>query len=177
MIWVTMLMSTQMFLIARGQTTWESMRGHPPHASKTSEVVTSALTAGSTSLEGAGLTEERQQMQAPSHPRPRPRRRREGCFAQWKSLLGLDSFVETASGRAAKRKNPYSRGIIRNCQDFWCDPSPYFKVRENGRAMLDGEAVNYTMMYEPPPRVKMRRGGDGEAGGIYHSVGGDDDNV
>ena len=173
MIWVTMLMSTQLFLIARGQTTWESLRGHGPPASRASEVVTSALTAGSTSLESAGLTGEGHEMHAAGHSRPRPRRRREGCFAQWKTLLGLDSFVATASGRAAKRRNPYSRGMIRNCQDFWCDPSPYFRVRENGNAMFDGIVVNYTMMYEPPPRVKIRRG-DGEAGGMYQSVGGDD---
>ena len=96
----------------------------------------------------------------------------EGCFAQWKKLLGLDTFVATAQsglegGSARRPQNPYSRGIITNCRDFWCDPSPVFGKRAVGDAMLDGDVVNYTRMYEVPPRMKARRGG----GASYESVG------
>lgn len=133
--------------------------------------MTSAVTAGSSSLEGAqiagpGLSSNRESHQT--------RHKHEGCISQWKKLLGLDSFVATASGKATKKRNPFSRGIITNCKDFWCDPAPYLGRRENGVAMLDGDVVNYTMMYEPPLRTKARRSGGGEGVGFYHSVNSDD---
>ena len=173
MIWVTMLLFTQLFLIARAQTTWESMRGHTHHISRTSETITSAVTAGSTTLDGAGLSEPATEMGGAPGGAHKRHHRREGCFAQWKKILGLDSFVATASGRASKRINPFSRGMVTNCKDFWCDPAPYLKIRENGAAMLDGEVINYTMMYEVPSRNRTRTGRRAE-GGVYHSVGGDD---
>ena len=127
-------------------------------------------------MEGAGFNETGTAMGPPAGGTPQARHRHEGCFAQWKKILGLDSFIATASGKAAKKSNPFSRGVIRNCQDFWCDPAPYLRVRENGAAMLDGEVVNYTMLYEPPSRARTRNAGYGDAGGMYHSVG-DDENV
>ncbi len=71
-------------------------------------------------------------------------------------LLGVDAFIETATGRGAatgkgnkrKKKNPYSCGCLTNCKDFWCDPAPVFGKRENGSAVLDGVSVNYTDLYE-----------------------------
>ena len=170
LVWVTMLLVTQLVLIARGQTTWESMRGNAPHASRASEATTSALTAGSTSLEGAELSGAGI---SPSPAAPADRRVREGCFVQWKKLLGLDSFVATASGQTSKRRNPFSRGVITNCADFWCDPAPYFRRRANGAAMLDGEVVTYTNMYETPSRMKIRRPSE-RGGGLYHRVGSED---
>jgi palmitoyltransferase ZDHHC13/17 len=152
--WVTMLLFVQWIQIGRGITTFEAMRGHPEHT-RTSEVVTAALTAGTTTLEGAQL--------------PHGHRHKEGCFAQWKKLLGLDTFMATAQSeidRKSARRNPFSRGVLTNCRDFWCDPAPILNRRENGSAMLDGEIVNYTRMYESPPR--MRRRGDQQA--LYESV-------
>ena len=172
MTWVTMLLVTQLFLIARGQTTWESMKGNTHHLSHTTGAIASAVTAGSTSLEGAGLAES----VPPSVTTSQKRRRPEGWFSQVKKLFGLDTFMNTASGRAAKKGNPFSRGAVTNCRDFWFDPAPYMKMRENGSAMLGGEVVNYTMMYEPPPRTRTRRREDGHDGGVYRSVG-DDENV
>jgi hypothetical protein len=37
--------------------------------------------------------------------------------------------------------------------------------------MLDGEIVNYTRMYETPPRMKLRRPREDGNGGMYHNVG------
>lgn len=47
-----------------------------------------------------------------------------------------------------RRQNPFSHGIVRNCQDFWCDPAPYFGMRQAGSSMLGGKVVNYYKMYD-----------------------------
>ena len=113
--WVTMLLFTQLFLIARAQTIWERMRSNTHHMSRPTEIITSAVTAGSTSMEGAQISGSGMASD-PTGPRAsNPRRKHEGCFEQWKKLLGLDTFVATASGKATRRRNPYSRGIITNC--------------------------------------------------------------
>lgn len=112
----------------------------------------------------------------PSAPHPH----KEGCLGQWKKLLGLDSFVATAQGsldggRGSRRRgNPFSRGVVTNCKDFWCDPAPYFGKRETGTAMLGGDVINYTRMYEAPPRMKLRRPRQDLVDGMYHSVGSDE---
>lgn len=178
LIWVTMLLVVQMVQVARAQTTYESMRGHLHHGTQASQAITSALTAGSTSTEGAQLSNAGM---GPNPAIPSGRRQhKEGCFSQWKKLLGLDSFIATAIGGSeganvsGRRGNPYSRGIFTNCKDFWCDPAPYFGTRETGTAMLDGEVVNYTRMYETPMRTKSRRPPRDEDSGMYHSVGSED---
>ena len=168
-----------MVQVARAQTTYESMRGHMHHGTQASQAITSALTTGSTSMEGAQLSNAGMGPNPAVPPSGRHHQPKEGCFSQWKRLLGLDTFIATAIGGSAgldhgsrrRRGNPYSRGILTNCRDFWCDPAPYFGKRESGSAMLDGEVVNYTRMYEMPMRRKVRgprRDGDG---GAYHSVG------
>ncbi|KAL8873576.1 MAG: hypothetical protein Q9174_000968 [Haloplaca sp. 1 TL-2023] len=151
------------------------MSGHGRQSSPASEAITSALTAGTTSLSGASLTNaglgpDPAISSGPGHLR------KDGCFAQWKKLLGLDTFVTIAFGRKAKRRrgNPFSRGVITNCKDFWFDPSPYFGRRENGNAMLEGEMVNYTKMYESPPRMRLQKLRGDEGGGRYQSVDSED---
>lgn len=175
LLWVTMLLTVQFIQIARAVTTYESMRGNVHHISQTSEAVTSMMTSGNTSMSGAQVTDTGMgpDPAVPGH-KPHPPRR-EGFFAQWKKLLGLDTFVATAQGSAGSRRrgNPFSRGIITNCRDFWCDPAPYFGRRETGAAMLGGDVVNYTRMYETPPRMKPRRARQ-DGGGMYHSVESDD---
>jgi palmitoyltransferase ZDHHC13/17 len=105
-----------------------------------------------------------------------------GCWDTWKRLLGLDTFLATAlwgsrtaasaSGGSRPRAdegNPFSRGLLRNCQDFWCDPGPLlFRSRENGVATFGGERVDYTRLYDVPPRMRMRRAAGGEE---YREVG------
>ena len=173
-----MLLAVQMVQVARAQTTYESMRGHMHHGTQASQAITSALTTGSTSMEGAQLSN------VGAGPNPAipsgPHQHKEGCFSQWKKLLGLDTFIATAVGGSEgangsrRRGNPYSRGIFTNCKDFWCDPAPYFGKRETGSALLDGEAVNYTRMYDMPIRRQSRRPPRGEDGGTYHSLGSED---
>lgn len=174
LIWVSMLMIVQLIQIARAVTTYESMRGNLHHTSQFSEAVTSMMISGTTSMSGAQITNTGMGPD-PAVPGRRPRRK-EGFFAQWKKLLGLDTFFATAQGTAGSRKrgNPFSRGIVTNCKDFWCDPAPYFGRRETGAAMLGGEVVNYTRMYETPPRMKHRRPRQERDAGMYHSVRSDD---
>lgn len=176
LVWVTMLVIVQSVQIARAVTTTESMRGNVNYSSRASEAVTAVITSGSTSMSGAQLTNTDMgpDSAVPGH-RPR-QRQREGCFAQWKKLLGLDTFVATAQGTAGSRRrgNPFSRGTVTNCKDFWCDPSPYFGKRETGSAMLGGETVNYTRMYETPSRMSMRHSLQDAEGNIFHSVGTDE---
>ncbi|KAK5631795.1 hypothetical protein RRF57_007509 [Xylaria bambusicola] len=66
-----------------------------------------------------------------------------------------------------RKKNPYSKGYVQNCSDFWCDPSPMFGRRGNGDAMLGGERINYTEVYESPSAMGLgmtaRRRGEYEA--------------
>ncbi|KAL8775315.1 MAG: hypothetical protein Q9209_000322 [Squamulea sp. 1 TL-2023] len=173
--WMIMLFVVQSVQIARAMTTWESMRGHHlQHSSPATQAITSAITAGTTSLSGASLTNTgmgpdpaiSSASEGPVHSH------KEGCFAQWKKLLGLDTFIATATGNSGRKKrgNPFSRGIIINCKDFWYDPAPYFGRRETGSAMLNGEVINYTRMYETPSRIRIRRPRDDQVNGTYQSV-------
>ena len=153
------------------------MRGNTYHASQASEAITAALTTGSTSIEGAQVSDEGTGPEsAVTAKHKHPPRQDGGWFAQWKKLLGFDTFIATAStgGGTKLRRNPFSRGVLTNCKDFWSDPAPIFGRRENGSAMLDGAVVNYTRMYESPPRMKMRRPREDGGGGMYHSVDNDD---
>lgn len=190
--WVTMLIVVQLVQIARAQTTFENMRGNvhrsPPGGS---EAITSALLAGTTSLEGAELTSAGMGPD-PALPVDGPgdgphRARREGFFSQWKRLLGLDTFAATAHAglfnrrtpRTRRDRNPFSRGLVTNCADFWCDGSPVLGRRETGSARLGGRHVNYTKLYDVPPPVRpspltMRAQA---GGGDYQRVDGDDDSV
>ena len=174
LVWVTMLLVVQSIQIARAVTTTESMRGNGHHDSKASEAVTALMTSGATSMSGAQLTNTGMgpDLAVPEH-RPR-NRQKDGYFTQWKKLLGLDTFVATAQGAAGPRRrgNPFSRGVLTNCRDFWCDPAPYFGKRETGSAMLGGEVVNYTRMYKTP--LRMRRSQQNVEAGMYRSVGTDD---
>ncbi|KAI4141575.1 MAG: hypothetical protein LQ340_007601, partial [Diploschistes diacapsis] len=129
--------------IARAITTYESMRGLPEHTAHASETITAAITSGSLSMSGAQLPSGNTGGAHHGHAH------REGFLGQWKKLLGLDAFVATAQseinkGTSQRRRNPYSRGLWMNCQDFWCDPAPIFGKREVGSALLDGEVINYT---------------------------------
>jgi palmitoyltransferase len=62
---------------------------------------------------------------------------------------------------------------VGNCKDFWCDPAPVFGRRQNGAAMLKGQVVDYTSMYETP-RMVMTRSRGGQDGGRYESIATDD---
>lgn len=170
-----MLCVVQLVQISRNQTTYENMRGHSIDRSyPSSRAFASAMTAGTTSLDAAGLSSAGQ---GPNPALAHGPSRRRGCLQQWSSLLGVDAFFATArdglrdTPRAVRPKNPFSRGIFTNCRDFWCDSGAYFGKRESGVGMLGGEVVNYYQMYENP--MRMHTGGR-EAGGVYYSVASDD---
>lgn len=171
-----MLMFVQLVQISRAMTTWENMRGsNHSHGSKASAAITSALTTGTTTRTGAqiGDTGMGPDPALPPTHAPGHHHHKEGCFKQWKKILGVDTFVETALGdktKTRRNRNPFSNGCVGNCKDFWCDPAPVFGQRENGSAMLAGQVVDYTAMYETPRLMTMRSRG----GAAYESVGTDD---
>lgn len=159
--WVTMLLCVQLLQIARNLTTYESMRGHL-HSHTPADALNSFVTTGDTSQDVTGGN-------APTNgfgsgqdtgDIPRTRQAKHSIWEQWKRLLGLDTFFTIAfqgsrSGQipVRPRGNPFSRGIVTNCRDFWCDGSPVFGTREGGYARLGGERIDYTRLYEVP---KMR---------------------
>lgn len=160
--WVTMLLIVQTVQISRAITTFENMRGHDHHSSHAAEIFAASVTAGSTSMDGAQLLPGGAGPPADTHRGHAGHHHghKSGCFTQWKKLLGLDNFVATAqgslSGRGSLRKrNPFSRGIITNCKDFWLDPAPYFGKRQSGAGMLGGQVVDYARMYETPLRMSI----------------------
>ena len=183
-----MLLCVQMLQIARNLTTYESMRGHL-HNHTAADAVNSFVTTGATSQEvlagegggGAGS--------APTNgfgsgqdigEAARPRTAKQSLWSQWKRLLGLDTFAAIAlrgsaagqpRARAARRENAFSRGMVTNCKDFFCDGSPVFGRKEGGYARLGGERVDYTRLYEVPKMRYQRE----RAGERYESVGGDDE--
>lgn len=185
--WVTMLLAVQLIQVSRAMTTYENMVGaHHGHDSKTSEAITSVLTTGTTTRAGAQIGSTGLGPDPALPPTHAPgshhghNHHQGGCFAQWKKILGVDTFVETAlhgySGtrnRSQRRQNPFSAGCMQNCKDFWCDPAPVFGRRENGEAALGGAVVNYTTMYETP-RLSMRAARAGDTAGMYHTVDADD---
>ena len=172
-----MLLIVQLVQIARAQTTFENMHRNLHRGSiGATGVVTSTLVSGTTTLEAAQLTS--------SGMGPDPALSRthahqsayDGSFLwQWKRLLGLDTFLVTAKSglggnRVHQSGNPFSRGLIVNCRDFWCDGVPIFGARETGSASLGREAVDYTKMYETPPRMSHVGMLSRQEAGVYHSV-------
>ncbi|KAJ5546998.1 hypothetical protein N7494_004583 [Penicillium frequentans] len=175
LVWVTMLCAVQLVQVSRNQTTYENMRGHSIDRSlPSSQAFASAMTAGTTSMEAAGLSAAGQGPN-PALAHSHASRRKTGCISQWSALLGIDAFFATAKDglrdgpHAGRSRNPFSRGVTTNCRDFWCDPAPIFAKRESGAAMLGGEVINYNDMYETPLRMHAGRSGEG-----YRSVADED---
>ena len=169
--WVTMLLVVQLLQVARNLTTYESMRGHL-NSHTPAEALTSFVTTGDTSqaVSGGsapttGFGSGQDTGDGPRRPQPR-----HSVWDQWKRLLGLDTFFEIAlngsqgANQARTRGNPFSRGVITNCKDFFCDGAPVFKRKESGYARLGGERVDYTRLYEVP-KMRYQR-----SGGRYESV-------
>ncbi|KAI1497545.1 hypothetical protein F5X99DRAFT_362195 [Biscogniauxia marginata] len=176
--WVSMLIFVQFVQVARAMTTYENMYG---------------IQDGSASSLGSAFTSTGAPLN-PNHPdaatppsaaadplgtgRGAHAHKHRGFLQQWGRLLGVDTFIETATGRGAatakkmrKKKNPYSKGYIQNCRDFWCDPAPVFGRRETGDAMLGGQRINYTEIYESPAAMNL---GLGRRRGGYEAVAGED---
>lgn len=168
--WVTMLLVVQLLQVARNLTTYESMRGHL-NSHSTADALNSFVTTGDTSQETAGASTStatagfgsgQDTGDGPKRPQPK-----HSLWDQWKRLLGLDTFVATAlqgsqAGQTRNRGNPFSRGVVTNCKDFFCDGAPVFQKKESGYARLAGERVDYTRMYDIP-RMRHQRSGGYEA--------------
>ncbi|KAI0480719.1 hypothetical protein GGR56DRAFT_627287 [Xylariaceae sp. FL0804] len=178
--WVSMLIFVQLVQVARAMTTYENMYGIQDGSA-------SSLVSAFTST-GAPLD--------PSHPDAGPAppsaaddplgtgkgphaHKHRSAWQQWSRLLGVDTFIETATGRSAatgkkarKKRNPYSKGYVQNCRDFWCDPAPVFGRRETGDAVLGGHRINYTEIYESPSAMTL--GGTGRRRGGYEGVAGEE---
>jgi palmitoyltransferase len=180
-----MLLFVQFIQVSRAMTTYENMFGvnHARSAASLASAFTSTgapLDPGSAPPPPAGSDIG---PHAPSDGHGHRHGHRHGGFLKhWARLLGVDTFIETARGRGAaaggKRKsnrNPFSRGCLANCRDFWCDPAPVFGRRETGAAVLGGVPVNYTEMYERPSVMDLLGGGGGgrRAGG-YEAVAGEE---
>ena len=166
-----MLVVVQAIQISRNQTTLENMRRNREYIpNNASQAVTATLAAGTPSLGAAGLTTSGMGPNPATVGDSGPPRKRPGFFGQWVKLLGLDNVVAIARNGATRdpvtgrvevrerRGNPWSRGIVTNCQDFWMDPAPYFGSRTGAEALLGGERVNYANMYDMPRRTTGTRG-------------------
>lgn len=166
--WVSMLVFTQFIQVARAMTTYENMTGIRANTS-----LSNAFTST-----GAPLDPNHPSVTAPAPSGAHAghghgHKHKGGLIKQWSQLLGVDPFIETITGRGAataknkrKKKNPYSRGCVTNCKDFWCDSAPIFGQREPGQASLGGSKVDYTAMYETPTLMSItgiRTRGDYEA--------------
>ncbi|KAK7989767.1 NAD binding domain of 6-phosphogluconate dehydrogenase-domain-containing protein [Apiospora arundinis] len=183
--WVGMLLFVQFVQVARAMTTYENMYG-------ISDGSSANMAQGFTST-GAPLDLSHPDAGAPpsaaddplgNRPHGAPgHRHKQGFIKQWSRILGVDTFIETATGRGAatngknkrKKKNPYSKGYMQNCKDFWCDPAPMFGRRETGEAMIGGRKINWTDVYESPALMDagLASSGGRRRGG-YESVAGDE---
>jgi len=164
--WTTMLLSVQLTQIARAMTTYESMRGQHGHA-VTTAITTGSLTPAGGAVDASGAAPDPAATDAPDGaPTPRHAQKKEGCLSQWTKLLGLDTFFLIAlhgskanEVQTRRRENPFTRGVLRNCQDFWFDGGGFkslWKGKESGSGLLGGEAVDYKTMYKVPAGSGMR---------------------
>jgi palmitoyltransferase len=152
LIWVVMLLTVQLLQIGRGLTTFEAMQPSKPHAV---QPFTSFVTTGDPSLSSAGMDSGNR---GPDPAAPPGHVHKPGALEAWKRLLGVDAFVAVAlhgrgspqANQASRYRNPFSRGCITNCKDFWADDGPLFGSRDSGAAKFGGETVDYTNMYEVP---------------------------
>lgn len=176
--WVGMLLFVQFIQVARAMTTYENMYGIQDGSASS---IVSAFTST-----GAPLDPNHPDAGAPPSAADDPLGTAGGAHAhkhrsflkQWSRLLGVDTFIETATGRSAatnsrksrRKRNPYSKGYFQNCRDFWCDPAPMFGRRETGDAVLGGQKINYTEIYESPTAMEL---GLGRRRGGYEAVSGE----
>jgi len=171
--WTFMLLFVHFVQIARALTTYESMRGNTEMGPMMTAVATGAVNPDSAQITASGAGPDPTSA-AHSHPHAKPK---ESCLSSWKKMLGLDVFFAIAfngynNGSSAKnsqkqkhrkRPNPFTRGVFRNCQDFWGD-GPVFGRKESGVALLGGRRVDYTSMYDVPRGGMRYRGGYEEVG-------------
>jgi len=96
-------------------------------------------------------------------------------------MFGVDAFLATARSSSdpaqlqrENRTNPFSRGWVRNFQDFFCDSSSVFRGRPSGEALLGGDKVDYTSLFEVPFGGGTRRRGGMEYAAVADGEDGED---
>jgi hypothetical protein len=181
-----MLLFVQFIQVTRGMTTYENMFGIEAHGAAS---LNSAFTSTGAPLAGGGQQPPSSSGAAVLPDSAHGRHghghghKHGGFLKQWGKLLGVDAFIETATGRGAatgaknkrKKTNPYSQGCLTNCKDFWFDPAPVFGKRETGAAVLAGRRVNWTEVYEAPALMDGGSGGRGRRGRSgYEAVAGEE---
>ncbi|KAK4123121.1 ankyrin [Parathielavia appendiculata] len=178
--WVSMLLFVQFIQISRAMTTYENMFGVNLRAAAS---LASAFTSTGAPLDPSTAAPPGGSDVGPHAPPGHHHHHGGGFLKTWGRLLGVDTFIETARGRGAAAggrrreagsRNPFSRGCMANCRDFWCDPAPVFGKRETGAAVLGGVPVNYTEMYESPAVMDVLRVGGGGRRGAYEAVAGEE---
>ncbi|KAF7198524.1 Palmitoyltransferase akr1 [Pseudocercospora fuligena] len=162
--WTFMLLFVHLFQVAKNLTTFESMRNMDQV-----NPLMSAVAAGTMTLDGAQLTDNGAGPHPGGHGHAHKHKKKEGCLTRWSQMLGLDAFITIAfqgykgsknkKHKHSKRANPFTRGLFRNCQDFWLD-GPVFGRKDSNKGLLNGQTVDYASMYEVPKGGPMRyRGG------------------
>jgi len=172
--WTFMLLFVHLSQIARNITTYETMRGQVHAGPLMTAVATGTISAEGAQVDGQEATTDANHEDGsagPLHGHGHKRKAKEGCLTQWSRLLGIDTFVtiafqgykgsqSQAERKRQKKRNLWTRGMVRNCQDFWLD-GPVMKRRaESTKALLGGEEVDYAFVYDVPKRSGMSyRGG------------------
>ncbi|KAF1813484.1 hypothetical protein P152DRAFT_394880 [Eremomyces bilateralis CBS 781.70] len=148
LIWVTMLLIVQLLQVARAMTTYESMRGFE-HDRSVGDTLTTFMTTGATSAGQAAVSATGPGSGSSTDGHHHHHHKNHGFFSQWKKLFGLDAFMATAVNsnpaeiEAKQEGNPYTRGIVTNCKDFWCTPTaPYGPIEEYDERVASGRLRN-----------------------------------
>ena len=163
-----MLLFVHLTQVARAITTLETMKSQGQVGPILTAVATGSISADGAQVNTSGSGPD----PVGEAPHSHPHKKKEGCLSQWYRLLGLDTFYTIAfqgykgarnkdASRKSKQSNPFSRGVLRNCQDFWMD-GPVFGRKSSGKALLGGEPIDYSTIYETP-RGGMRYRGAYEA--------------
>jgi len=170
LVWVVMLLTVQLLQVGRGLTTYEAMSPNKPYGGHANQAALSFITTGDPSMQSAQISAGDRGPDPAVGPGHGHGHRHGGALEAWKRLLGIDTFMTVAvGGRGSNRqrhhvsRNPFSKGCVTNCADFWSDETPIFGSRETGLAKLGGERVDYNSMYEVPDSMG------------YVAVHGDDD--
>lgn len=162
--WTFMLLFVHLTQVARAITTLETMKGQGQLGPIMTAIATGAVSADGAQVNSSGSGPDPVGNGLHAHPH----KKKEGCLSQWYRLLGLDTFYTIAfqgykgarnkdASKRTEQSNPFTRGIFRNCQDFWMD-GPTFGRKASGKALLGGELIDYTNIYDAP-RGGMRYGG------------------
>lgn len=166
--WTFMLIFVHLVQVGKNMTTFESMRTMDQVGP-----LMSAITTGTMTLDSAQVTESGASPDPAGHGHRHGHKhghnKQEGCMSRWGKILGIDTFIAIAfqgykghkdkkHAQHVKKQNPFSRGILRNCQDFWMD-GPVFGRKESNKALLGGEVVDYANLYDVPRGGMQYRGG------------------